>query len=419
NDSFSYVNFGGNVVYFQIGWNWHDASFLFPTHGTYPICLHIKDSLSNCIDSICKTITVYGCYTSIDTTSSDSIYTFKASSWGGTAPYSYSWTIFDSTSNTTLYSGSMDSVSVIILFGHNCYAYLTSTDSTGCTSYAYHEVYNYWVPQLATCYNSISFINNDSLYYFMAVPWGGTPPYTYNWLIMDSTTNTFLCSGYSATVNSILTQGHNYSVDLTTIDSVGCTYSSNASVVGNWQQNNLPCNAVFVLLPDSVNTHLYQGYNYSTGSNLSYNWSWGDGSTDTMPYPNHTYASAGFYNVCLTVWNNNCSDSQCVYYNVNRMNAKNAMHSINIINTQVPNGIKNINNEKPFSVYPNPAKDELNFNLNDEKVNSIKITSIDGKLNFQTTSALNEININNLSTGIYFVEVQTNNNIFRTKFLKE
>jgi hypothetical protein len=419
NDSFSYVNFGGNVVYFRIGWNWHDASFLFPTHGTYPICLHIKDSLSNCTDSICKTITVYGCYTSIDTTSSDSIYTFKASSSGGTAPYTYSWTIFDSTSNTTLYSGSLDSLSVIILFGHNCYAYLTSTDSTGCTSYEYQEIYNYWVPQPSTCYNSISFVNNDSLYYFMAVPWGGTPPYTYNWLIMDSTTNTILYSGNTASANVIFPLGHLCNVQLSTTDSIGCVYTNNGiSIVYNWQQNNLPCNAVFVLLPDSVNTHLYQGYNYSTGTNLHYSWSWGDGTSDTLPYPNHTYAAAGFYNVCLTVWNSNCLDSQCVYYNVNRMNAKNAMHSINIINTGTT-GIKNINLEKSFSVYPNPSSSELTINLKDEKIEFIKIYTINSQLMMQSNTSNNKLNIGQLPSNIYFVEIKTAANIYRAKFVKE
>jgi PKD repeat protein len=293
------------------------------------------------------------------------------------------------------------------------------TDSTGCISYGGEDFYANWLNQPSTCYNSISFVNNDSLYYFMAVPWGGTPPYTYNWLIMDSTTNTTLYSGYSAYANLILTQGHNYSVNLTTIDSVGCTYTNNVTVVGNWQQNNLPCNALFVLIPDSTNTHLYQGYNYSIGTNLHYSWNWGDGTYDTLPYPNHTYTAAGFYNVCLTVWNSNCSDSQCVYYNVNRMNAKNAMHSINIINTQVPNGINNAYTEKSISVYPNPTTDELTIDLKNEQIELIRIYTINNQLMVQSNSSTQKINISQLPSSIYFVEVRTSSNVYRTKFAKK
>lgn len=54
--------------------------------------------------------------------------------------------------------------------------------------------------------------------------------------------------------------------------------------------------------------------NASTGTNLSYNWSFGDGTNSSLTNPVHTY-SPGYYNVCLTVSSNDsltqCQDTYC------------------------------------------------------------------------------------------------------------
>lgn len=50
-----------------------------------------------------------------------------------------------------------------------------------------------------------------------------------------------------------------------------------------------------------------------TSSSLPTAWFWdfGDGTTSTLPNPNHTYATAGTYSVCLTVTNACNTDSMC------------------------------------------------------------------------------------------------------------
>ncbi|HRI26993.1 MAG TPA: PKD domain-containing protein [Chitinophagales bacterium] len=59
---------------------------------------------------------------------------------------------------------------------------------------------------------------------------------------------------------------------------------------------------------------------YATGSGgngvLSYNWDFGDGNTDTVPNPSHTFAASGTYTICLTVSNlaldgEICTDTLC------------------------------------------------------------------------------------------------------------
>jgi len=65
-------------------------------------------------------------------------------------------------------------------------------------------------------------------------------------------------------------------------------------------------------------------------------------------------------------------------------------------------GIDALNNE--LSVYPNPATDVLNFQVNEE-VASIELFGMDGKL--AMTSTQNAMNISALPNGIYFYTVNT------------
>jgi mRNA-degrading endonuclease toxin of MazEF toxin-antitoxin module len=43
----------------------------------------------------------------------------------------------------------------------------------------------------------------------------------------------------------------------------------------------------------------------------SWHWDFGDGVTDTVPHPVHTYAAEGVYNVCLAVSNPRGADTLC------------------------------------------------------------------------------------------------------------
>ena len=44
---------------------------------------------------------------------------------------------------------------------------------------------------------------------------------------------------------------------------------------------------------------------------VSYAWDFGDGSTSSNAFPQHTYANYGTYNVCLTVSSANCTTIYC------------------------------------------------------------------------------------------------------------
>ncbi|MFM2224413.1 MAG: hypothetical protein RJA07_615 [Bacteroidota bacterium] len=185
------------------------------------------------------------------------------------------------------------------------------------------------------------------------------------------------------------------------------------------------CVASFSIWADSLIAGLYYGSNNSTtsGTNPTYTWTWGDGSSSTGAYPSHTYASSGTYTICLhtssQVNGMICKDSMCITQVIARMKGANAMHSITILDPQHPLGISNVAMTNKLSVYPNPASTELNIDIKGEKIETIKIISINGQTMNNVDFVNNKISISKLVSNIYFVEVRTINNVYRARFIKE
>lgn len=68
------------------------------------------------------------------------------------------------------------------------------------------------------------------------------------------------------------------------------------------------CQAYFYSTPDSNSVNGINFFNYSNSGgtpNTSYSWYFGDNSTSSLQNPNHIYASAGTYQVCLTISDSN------------------------------------------------------------------------------------------------------------------
>ncbi|MEY4875994.1 MAG: hypothetical protein RL708_1143 [Bacteroidota bacterium] len=72
-----------------------------------------------------------------------------------------------------------------------------------------------------------------------------------------------------------------------------------------------------------------------------------------------------------------------------------------------------------LNVYPNPASSELNIDVKGERIETIKVVSINGQTMTNVEFTNNKINISKLSSNIYFVEARTMNNVYRTRFIKE
>ena len=77
---------------------------------------------------------------------------------------------------------------------------------------------------------------------------------------------------------------------------------------------------------------------------------------------------------------------------------------------------------KAISVYPNPASDVLNINASNSSINAIQIVDLNGRQVY--TKSFNnvsdaQINVNELSAGMYLINISTENGSTTQKFLKQ
>jgi len=80
--------------------------------------------------------------------------------------------------------------------------------------------------------------------------------------------------------------------------------STNSPIVANFSICNggtPPCSAGFFQYPDSLNPLKYYFIDNSTGNPASWQWDFGDGSFSNLQNPDHTYLTAGTYNVTLII----------------------------------------------------------------------------------------------------------------------
>lgn len=76
------------------------------------------------------------------------------------------------------------------------------------------------------------------------------------------------------------------------------------------QVGDAECSAHFIPHVD-INTNVVKFKSTGVGQNLTHEWSFGDAKTSDIPNPSHSYETAGYYNVHLTVKTSNgsCTDS--------------------------------------------------------------------------------------------------------------
>jgi hypothetical protein len=92
-------------------------------------------------------------------------------------------------------------------------------------------------------------------------------------------------------------------------------------------------------------------------------------------------------------------------------------HTIEI---ELTNTIVNeIDSDHTLKIVPNPAKNELNININSTVQNSkVEIVNLLGELQI-STDILQGIDISKLSDGIYIVKIVVGEKRFSAKFIKE
>jgi PKD repeat protein len=132
-------------------------------------------------------------------------------------------------------------------------------------------------------------------------------PTSWNWSFGDGTTNSTLQNpvhNYSA--------AGNYTVMLTATNSAGSNVTTKSNYIKVTANNTVSKPAAnFTTNVTSGNVPLIVAFtDKSTGSPTAWNWSFGDGTTNsTVQNPVHNYSTAGNYTVILTVTNSAGSNS--------------------------------------------------------------------------------------------------------------
>lgn len=208
---------------------------------------------------------------------------------------------------------------------------------------------------------------------------------TYNWDLGNSTTSTLT----NPTVN--YATPNTYAVRLIATSSTGCT-------------DTVIKNAVVAANPSAAFNSTSSGWGEGTmkfagptGSGLTYNWTFGDGGSSNQQNPNYKYQTPGLWTVKLVVTNaDGCRGTSTAQVFVNPVSVEEASKS----------GIK---------VYPNPTTGKVVADFSGytgETITAITITDVLGRVvnnNVSLINGLADINLTGQPTGMYFINVQTEN----------
>ena len=100
------------------------------------------------------------------------------------------------------------------------------------------------------------------------------------------------------------------------------------------------------------------------------------------------------------------------YYGAGRVNAYNALVAAQALSTE-NNLVKN-----GFSIYPNPASDILNIK-GDVEIDNASIFDLSGRTIQTLKNSAKLIDVSNLQSGVYILELTSNNQKFAQKFIKK
>ncbi len=187
------------------------------------------------------------------------------------------------------------------------------------------------------------------------------------------------------------------------------------------------CNANFSIAADSTWLHHYIVTDNSYGKHsLSYIWSWGDGTQDTIPYPSHTYADSGFYNICLSITDSTGCQSTFCDSSFHAMRTTNTMVYVNVVNPLLT-GTKEVSWQTlEVVLYPNPATNQLTIHtssFHNEAV-MVLIMNVLGMETSPPAPLLQErgdamIDVSKLSAGMYFLQLKWESGSVVKRFVKE
>ncbi|HYV93527.1 MAG TPA: PKD domain-containing protein [Chitinophagales bacterium] len=391
------VSVAANSAYWY--WTFGDGTWsdlenpvhVYNAYGPFLVCLTVHDTANNCIDTYCDSVYFSngGCQAYFNYNDNGLNVDFTNLSTGN-----YTSVIWDLGDNTTSY---FNNPSHTYAIGGYYYVCVTVSDTGNNCNDTYCQ-YIYVNDSAQLCNAAFSYTGNGTTIQFFNNSFTCNYANWY-WTFGDGASSTSFDPSHQ-----YASAGY-YNVCLSMYDSY-CACADTVCETVYAGGNNLPCNAEFVLYPDSFQQGLYWGYNYSTGNNLVYYWSWGDGGYATGPYPSHVYIDSGYYTICLSILDtvSQCSDSVCTNYYILKQEKLDQIHEVIFVNaTAVPpvTGSDNIQ----WNIFPNPASTDIRIETNAGKIDAVRITDVSGRVIKQIFSYTNDfISLQSLPQGAYIVQ---------------
>jgi PKD repeat protein len=202
------------------------------------------------------------------------------------------------------------------------------------------------------------------------------------------------------------TSGLNYTASLSNKLAQYYQSKSDNTIFNSSNDWNLLINNPIANFSESISGYSATFTNLSTSINktLNYSWDFGDGKTSSTPNPNHTYTTAGTYTITLIA-------SNCIFSDT-------VTKTIQIGTTSIEENIFEVGD---FSLYPNPALNQINLKT-DSRLLGSKYTVYDktGKsvINGKIIAEHSIIDLGKFTNGVYIIEVYTEGKIYRNKIIK-
>ncbi len=128
----------------------------------------------------------------------------------------------------------------------------------------------------------------------------------------------------------------------------------------------------------------------SSNSPDTWLWDFGNGSTNTLQNPSHTFVASGTYNVCLTASNSAGSDMSC--------------QNVTVVLSSIFNPLDEIGME----VFPNPVSDNMVLAINEAGDYQLMISDITGRLVFSRDNldqGSHPMSLGHLPQGTYIIRL--------------
>lgn len=242
------------------------------------------------------------------------------------------------------------------------------------------------------CGDSVTFMNNSSV--------TNDTITSYAWDFGDASSGANNISTLASPTHVFSSAGTFNIIQLITTAN-GCSDSASSSIIVNIQPSS-SWSSTFI----SDSTYDFSDMSSAASGNTisGYSWNFGDSAsssnTSLLASPSHTFSGPGTYTVCQTVYDNNgCSDSTCQTITVNLT------------------GLIG-NSASAVKIYPNPAS--TSFRISGIANGQIKIMDISGKVvHNQSINERTLINIETISSGVYFLELTTASQTIREKLVIE